>query len=229
MTRIFSSLLLPILALGLAMNSSAANVLWNCFWQTGSGTEFEVCWYDTPDASVGVTAWADMYVTISTIGSLVTITPTDTGFAVGDWKWVVAKPGDVASEMTIKNSSEYFIRDKAGTEGPYLGDPVVAEKGASVYMMVMAEVDKPWWQEEPATPPYLYGWVELQVGQDGMVRLASSALDLDGGPMIVGGGSVIPEPSSILLLLFGGMVLVLRRGASYARCRPVFSEVAEVG
>ena len=40
--------------------------------------------------------------------------------------------------------------------------------------------------------------------------IASSAIDLDGGPMIVGGGA-IPEPSSGVLLLLGTIILALRR------------------
>ena len=56
-------------------------------------------------------------------------------------------------------------------------------------------------------PYYAYGWVELS-GTD----VHASAWDLDGGPMIVGGGSaLIPEPSLALLLLTGGALLALRR------------------
>ncbi len=51
----------------------------------------------------------------------------------------------------------------------------------------------------------------MLVGTDGSLRVGASAIDLDGGPMIVGGGSAIPEPSSVLLLLAGGALLVLRR------------------
>ena len=83
-----------------------------------------------------------------------------------------------------------------------------------MYLMVMAELipeDTPW-QDTSSLPPYFYGWVELQVGQDGVVRLASSALDLDGGPMIVGGGSATPEPSSAMLFVLGVGFLLMKRG-----------------
>lgn len=57
----------------------------------------------------------------------------------------------------------------------------------------------------------VYGWLQLGV-RDGEIQLLHSALDLDGGPMIVGGGSALtPEPSSTLLLLLGLCVLGLRR------------------
>ena len=151
-----------------------------------------------------------MNVTTSASPGFVTIKPNDTALLVGHWNWVVAEMGEIACEATTRNVDKYFIHGETGA-WPYVGESITAAKGSIVYMMVMAEVDHPWWQEEPPTPPYLYGWVELQVGQDGVVRLASSALDLDGGPMIVGGGSATPEPSSLLLLLIGGAVLALRR------------------
>ena len=63
----------------------------------------------------------------------------------------------------------------------------------------------------------IYGWMELQVlGRDGNGYLLGwhSALDLDGGPMVVGGGAwdgSTPEPASGLLLLVGCALLALKR------------------
>ena len=54
----------------------------------------------------------------------------------------------------------------------------------------------------------VYGWIELNVA--GEPSVISSAWDMDGGGMIVGGGA-IPEPSSGLMVLFGLAVLGLRR------------------
>ena len=59
-----------------------------------------------------------------------------------------------------------------------------------------------------------YGWANFQVYGDGNILGRDSAIDLDGGPMIVGGGAwegAMPEPASGLLLLVGGALLVLRR------------------
>ena len=63
----------------------------------------------------------------------------------------------------------------------------------------------------PLNPNYIYGWVEISADEDGTLKLVGSAIDIDGGPMIVGSGSATPEPSSALLLLVGGALLALRR------------------
>ena len=57
-----------------------------------------------------------------------------------------------------------------------------------------------------------YGWVEFLASDVAEVELLSSAVDLVGSAMVVGGGSVaIPEPSAGFLLILGLAWLVLRR------------------
>ena len=63
--------------------------------------------------------------------------------------------------------------------------------------------------DDQSTPYPVYGWVEVAVPDSEPVVL-SSAWDIDGGAMIVGGGAV-PEPTSGLLLLLGVASLALRR------------------
>ena len=209
MTRL-ASLAAFTLALVTTRPALAAQVLWDCFQQIGF-SEIDIGCYE-PE---GVPVWADMSIKVSTGSSTVTMTPKDEYVLVGRWNWVLAELGDIACETTTQHLDSYFIcHSTEGTEGARLGDPVVAPKGTSIYMMVMAELAPEHasvGQDISSMPPYFYGWVELQVGQDGVVRLASSALDLDGGPMIVGGGSATPEPSSVLLLILGTAALLLKR------------------
>ena len=56
----------------------------------------------------------------------------------------------------------------------------------------------------------VYGWVEFGFDDSNGLIVVNGALDLDGGPMMVGGGA-IPEPSSGLLVLLGLVALSLRR------------------
>ncbi len=61
------------------------------------------------------------------------------------------------------------------------------------------------------TPYNVYGWVEFGFANPDGLIVVNGAMDFDGGPMIVGGGSAIPEPSGGLLLLFGAAAMALKR------------------
>ena len=56
---------------------------------------------------------------------------------------------------------------------------------------------------------YAYGWIHFYLKDDGALY-ATSAFDLDGGAMYVGGGAV-PEPASGALTIAGCLLLMLRR------------------
>ena len=63
----------------------------------------------------------------------------------------------------------------------------------------------------------VYGWMELTIYANATIELTDSAIDLDGGPMVVGGGAWeggIPEPSGGILFLLGAAALGLRRRTS---------------
>ena len=216
MTKRIMLFLMLSVAFCFAAESRAADIRWDCFTQNGTGAEFEVYWYGEYDSAKPMSAWASLHAKAETFDeSSVSISPADGVLLVGRWNWIVATLGDIACEATTRNIDSYFMHHGSDTPGVGAeGDPIIADRGSSVYMMVMAEVLSdfaPSGWDTSSWPPYCYGWVELQVGNDGVVRLGSSAIDLDGGPMIVGGGSAIPEPSSAMLLLVGCVALFARR------------------
>ena len=107
--------------------------------------------------------------------------------------------GEVVDGSSMRGEGlTYFYQAEKGKE--IRSDYVLSEPNTYLAMCVESMTLEPY---------YAYGWVELS-GAD----VVSSAWDLDGGPMIVGGGSALtPEPSSTLLLLVGGALLALRRRA----------------
>lgn len=125
---------------------------------------------------------------------------------------IVAQPGDIASYASTRNLSKdaYFDHSFIDDEDYYGTGSTTASPGSSVYMMFVFSDD----MVHPRDPSYIYGWVEIAVSADGTLNLGRSAIDLDGGPMIVGGGAwegSTPEPASGLLLLVGGALLAMRR------------------
>jgi hypothetical protein len=66
-----------------------------------------------------------------------------------------------------------------------------------------------------------YGWVELGLDGDGLLKVYSSAWDIDGDAIVVG---AIPEPTSGMFLIFGLTVLGLRRRNINRGMRPSYAE-----
>ena len=86
---------------------------------------------------------------------------------------------------------------------------IVFELNKWQYSLIDYDDDPP-----SVAPDMVYGWVALSEDAYGNPVAISSAIDLDGGPMIVGGGAwegATPEPVSGILLLLGGALLALRR------------------
>lgn len=110
----------------------------------------------------------------------------------------------VASKGDVVSSSYAF-------NGEWPMDAVDLD-GEGIYM---AYKTMGWVVEPEAEEIYAYGWVRLYIGEDGEMY-GSSAFDLDGGAMYVGGGAV-PEPTSGLFVLLGLCILGLRRIRSPTR------------
>ena len=196
----------------------AANVLWDCV-KMRSYTDvvskepaFRLKYdYDVDLQLPYHTFWVDLYVTCSRSGisTMLTADP-DLVVLMFAGNWVLANPGDVAMESTTRHLSEYFMHCYTDNENPATSATSFTVMGEQdVYLMFTAAS---WGTDDfyhLERSPYYYGWVQLRVTPDD-VSLIHSAINLDGDPIVVGVWDV-PEPSSLLLLVAGGVLLSLRR------------------
>ena len=126
--------------------------------------------------------------------------------------WFVMNKGDMVNDATTRFQEEdkYLIRHEMGDGANIDNGTFYMENNTSLYLAFVCS-DIPYGVSQP---PYVYGWIELEVNNEGNIVINSSAYDLDGGPMIVGGGAWegdIPEPSGGILFLLGAAALGLRR------------------
>ena len=194
-----------LIALAYSGHVSAANILWNYLANQGNG---RIGCYE-PN---GIPIWPDMTFSVIERPQTVMLVPTNEFVLEFIGVWAVAVSGELVDGSIDQNLERCFIRSEYGGSTPvHIGTPVEIRKNDSVYMALsVGEID--FLQDPAVVSRYLYGWVEIIAADDGTVSVGYSAIDLDGGPMIVGGGSaLIPEPSSALLLLVGGALLALRR------------------
>lgn len=129
--------------------------------------------------------------------------------------WLEAYVGDLVDASTIFGRHDYWFYEMANAQPEYgYGEPKIIEFDKSYYLMFAIEdMDDAWAYrlKETTEPPQLYyGWAEYAVSEDGTFKILNSAIDFDGGPMIVGFGAV-PEPASGLLIILGIASLTLRR------------------
>ena len=134
--------------------------------------------------------------------------------------WVIAQKDSMVNASTTRflHDDEYLLHYMFD-DNRYLGPKeLTVEANTGLYLaFACSDVIA---YSSPEVAPVVYGWVELIVDENGNVIAASSAADLDGGPMVVGGGAWdgnIPEPSGGLLFLLGAATLGLRR-KSPRRC-----------
>ena len=129
--------------------------------------------------------------------------------------WLEAYVGDLVDESTIFGHHDYWFYEMAKSQPAYAsGILKEVELGKPYYLMFAIEDMEDAWAyrlEETTEPPALYyGWAEYMVDENGQFKILQSAIDFDGGPMIIVGGA-IPEPTSGVLLLLGIAGLALRR------------------
>ena len=189
----------------------AANVLWDCveihsytdYFSRKTGFQLLYDHFESPQTNPSF--WVDLPVicTRLLLETTLTANPYDT-VLMFNGNWVQANPGDVAMESTTRHLSEYFMHCYAdGETERWSATPLTVRGEEDIYLMFATRVvdEYPYY--------YNYGWVQLRVTPDD-VSLVHSAINLDGDPIVVGVWDV-PEPSSLLLLAAGGMLLSLRR------------------
>ncbi|MBR4654483.1 MAG: PEP-CTERM sorting domain-containing protein [Kiritimatiellae bacterium] len=123
--------------------------------------------------------------------------------------WIRANDGDIVRYDTTRDlGSERYLTAYGIDNNDYIGPTeIIVQPDSSMYLAFVYQA---------TASMDIYGWVELTVDSNGNLRVANSAYDLEGGPMVVGGGAWngnIPEPSGGILLLIGVAVLGLRRRA----------------
>ena len=151
----------------------------------------------------------------------------DPGVQIYDW-WVVAGDGDVSVNVFMDVQSTYSSADFSFLSKSDADRFLVMSPGETIDASTMVDagmigqtmhVDlyntvfiayETVAYKDIYTPYNVYGWVEFGFDNPEGLIVVNGALDMDGGPMIVGSGA-IPEPSSGLLLLLGVAGLALRR------------------
>ena len=113
--------------------------------------------------------------------------------------------GSIVSYVSMAPSPDgYFYQTEQFVEEMHSDYNIPIDPQESIYLAFSTIA-----YDDQTTPYPVYGWVEISASGDAPTVL-SSAWDIDGGAMIVGGGAV-PEPTSGLLLLIGMAGLALRR------------------
>ena len=182
----------------------AADVRWDCFEMYAQGGTGHLEYYNATER-----LWVDAHFQYTTAGTLTTV--LSDAFVcefVGNW---LEKPmGTTIDESTTRNQGSYFGSSQMDEDGISIKSLEVG-RGETRYLAFTAAIIK---DDFSGIDYFCYGWVGITVDAWGNPMLTGSAFDMDGGPMIVGGGSsvgAIPEPSGCLLMVMGIAALGLRR------------------
>ena len=165
----------------------------------------------------GVIQYADTDFIVSLSGKKTTLTDySHVMTSVVFWMQVVS---DSVVDQALFDSANSLFSDPlsfvTGESTSSRIEPIVVNGNQDIYLAFASY----WARPDASTPsghnidrdnPY-FGWVGLNVNQ-GEVSILGSYVDLDHNPVIAGRyESLVPEPSSALLLLVGGALLALRR------------------
>ena len=191
-----------------------ASVVWNGFQMADmsgfTSTSSYLIGYDGSGGSF----YAYLFLSVEGSGNIKTLAGASsfTGFS---GKWMTADAGTILDALTFGNCDNPLVETRLTTT---TGTPCQTEVPGNFFLAVQVEklTDEDVGFDDPRkySGEYLYGWVSLDVDKEGNLTLTGSAIDLDGGPMVVGGGAWeggIPEPFGGILFLLGTAVLGLRR------------------
>lgn len=191
-----------------------ATVVWDCFGLVDvsdfTGKDTCLIGYDGLDGSF----YAELLLTVEGSGSSKTLIGTAgvTGFS---GKWMEVSSGTILDSVSFGNCDKPLVETKLTISS---GTPSQMDVPRHIFLAVQVEkltgVGIDFADPRMYSGEYIYGWASLYVDESGVPTLLSSAIDLDGGPMIVGGGAWtggIPEPSGGMLFLLGVAALGLRR------------------
>ena len=199
----------------------AANVQWDCFDFGGTAAtmttegEYGLSWrMPGENPYKGFIQYVDTYFTVSRSGTKTTLTDHAHVMSFAGL-WMPVALDSIVDQAIFDNATSLFADSLPMGEPMRQTDSVVVNGNQDVYLAFVSY----WAYNDPSTPsgynidkdnPY-FGWVGLNVNR-GEVSLLGSYVDLDHNPVIAGKyESLIPEPSSALLLLVGGALLAMRR------------------
>ena len=148
---------------------------------------------------------ANFFFVKSTSGT-VSITSSSFAWAACGSAFAVMNEGDVVDAVSMA-TGDLFSDPYGIANGNKVDEKTIPVKMDGIYLGFLTDVYLGDGSDNVRTG---YGWVRIGYS-NGQLVAEAAAMDLDGGPMIVGGGAFIPEPSSGLLLLIGGALLAIRR------------------
>lgn len=193
------------------LTADASSILWNVVSIGDSGhQEFRVLKGDERPFFWSV---FDFDVVVS--GNRATLTSNPGGDRILSYAgaWLTAYCGDIVNSATTLHCSSYFeyglLENGEGQEEI----PISVELNEVNYLKIVLQDGEQCFDYQDGTrtamPDCYYGWVAYSVDSKGKVSVLSSALDITGSSIVVGG--VIPEPSCTLLMLIGCAGLLLKR------------------
>lgn len=199
-----------LLIIMITLTTEASTVLWDIVSKEESSCqEF---WIVRNDSRPYFWSIFDFDVTVS--GNTATLNSNPRGDRILSFAgaWLIACFGDIVSSETTLNASSYFEYGLLGN-GEACEAPISVGVGEVNYLKIVLQDGEQCFDYQDGTrkamPDCYYGWVAYSVDGNGVVTVLSSALDVSGESIVVGGA--VPEPSSALLFLLGCAGLLLKR------------------